>query len=233
MWFNLTSIIGLILSLFIYYLLLKMKDGMFVLRGIALSLAMFKIGEYVYRNFQGHYSYPVEISTITYFLFSFIVIFDIKRGFSVAAFYAVLSGAGFFIFYILFGSTASFYGEMSKHILAIISHGILLFGGLYLLKQYRFLEEDKKNILILIFMIIAHGSVFYIDSIKNETFMYYLIKPDFLDIFDILWANHLLKLGYYALLVVLFNQCINIFYFFNQAIHENETKKKTELVFED
>lgn len=218
---NIMSIIGLIVSLSIYYLLNNSSRGDILLRVIAGGLLLFKIGEYLYKNLHGIYTYPMEISTITYFMFSIIVIFRIKPAYHVASFYAILSGIGFFIYYTIFGYQSFLYFGMGKHIIGIVSHGVLLFGGLYLFKHFSFSKEKSINIYMIILMIVAHASVFYVESIKNTTFIYFIIRPEFIEIFAKIWVNHTLKIAYYITLFFVFSKVIHIFYNFNHKIHQH------------
>jgi hypothetical protein len=217
--FNVLSIIGFILSICMYRWLNQIKYGMLVLRIISALLLVFKLGEYLYKNINGFYTFPVEISTITYFMFSLIIVFNIKMAFYLASFFAVLCGVGFFVYYSLFGFISSLHFGLYKHIIAIISHGILLFGGLYIFKHNQFQQEKRSSIYLVILGIIAHASLFYIDSIQNTTFIYYIIRPDFLNLFRYVWVNHFLKISYFILLFVIFGQIIHLFYRLNIHIH--------------
>lgn len=217
--FNILSIIGLILSLLIYKFLIRVNGSMSILRVIALMLLIYKVFEYIYKNINGLYAYPIEISTVTYFMFSIIVLFNIKPAFNIASFFAILSGIGFFIYYSVFGFMSSFYFGLEKHIIAVICHGILLFGGLYLFKENKFKQEYKINIYIMILAIIAHASLFYIESIKNTTFIYFIVKPEFLELFSRIWINHILKVFYYISLFMIFGKLTSLFYYHNQKIH--------------
>lgn len=226
---NILSFIGLVLAITIYLLLDSNRHGNDILRVIAGLLLVYKIGEYIYKNLHGIYSFPMEISTITYFMFSIIVVFNIKPAYNIASFYAILSGLGFFIYYTIFGYKSFLYFGLSKHIIAILSHGVLLFGGLYLFKHFKFSEEKKINIYLIILAIIAHASVFYIESIKNTTFIYFIIKPEFVEVFTKLWINHFLKVLYYIGLFFLFNKVICYFYNYNRLIHQQKLIEKDHI----
>jgi hypothetical protein len=194
------------------------RKPMTYIKLLAAFLMLFKIGEYIYTNIKSDFSYPIEISTITYFMFSIIVIFNIKKAYHIASFFAIISGLGFFLYYSTLGFISSFYFDLPRHIIAIFSHGILFIGGVYLLEEFYFDRNKRFDIYIIILAIICHASIFYFDAIKGTTFIYFIVKPDFLEQSSINWINHLIKLSYYSLMLLLFNKCIDLFYRYNNRI---------------
>jgi len=182
------------------------------LKYISMLLIGFKLVEYIIWNVQGNFSFPIEISTITYFLFAIILLFDIKKGYQLASFFGIISGIGFFLYYSLFGFISSFEFDVTRQIIAVICHGILLMGGLYLFINNDFNEQKKFDLYIAMITILAHASIFYVDSIKNSTFIYYLVKPEFLEFFQNIWLNYLVKVVYYVVLFILYRKLITSFY---------------------
>ena len=213
---NIISIIGLFVCIISVVLLMKSSSGTKILKLASLFLLVFKLTEYAIGNAKGEFSYPIEISTITYFMFSITILFNIKKCLHIASFFATLSGVGFFVFYSLFGSSTLLHYDIGRHIISVICHGILLIGGIYLFLKNEFKESNKYDIYIVMLAILGHASIFYIDSIKNTTFIYYLIKPEFLKVFSSLWKNHLIQILYYFVLLLIFSQIIVLFYKLNK-----------------
>ncbi|MDD3123981.1 MAG: hypothetical protein PHC62_10840 [Candidatus Izemoplasmatales bacterium] len=213
---NIISIIGLLICILAITSLLKSTHAMTYLKIAALFLLVFKTIEFTLVNVKGEFSYPIEISTITYFMFSITLLFNVKKYLHVATFFAIISGIGFFLFYSLFGSVSLLHYDIEKHIISVICHGILLVGGVFLLMQNEFNKSKKFDIYVVMLAILGHASIFYIDSIKNTTFIYYLIKPEFLQVFSSPWQNYLVQVLYYLILMFVFNQLIAIFYKINR-----------------
>ncbi len=216
--FNILSIAGLLSCIIVVKVLNRVNKPLRYVKILTFFLLMFKIGEYIYINLTEDIAYPIEISTITYFMFSVIILFNIKKAYHIASFFAIISGLGFFLYYSLLGFISSFYFELPRHIIAIISHGILLIGGVYLLEEFSFDRNKRFDIYIIILAIISHASIFYFDAIKGTTFIYFVIKPDFLEISSIIWLNYIMKVGYYIIMFLFFNKGINIFYQYNSKM---------------
>ncbi len=216
--FNILSIAGLLSCIIVVKVLNRVNKPLRYVKILTFFLLMFKIGEYIYINLTEDIAYPIEISTITYFMFSVIILFNIKKAYHIASFFAIISGLGFFLYYSLLGFISSFYFEIPRHIIAIISHGILLIGGVYLLEEFSFDRDKRFDIYIIILAIISHASIFYFDAIKGTTFIYFVIKPDFLEISSIIWLNYIMKVGYYIIMFLIFNKGINIFYQYNSKM---------------
>jgi len=221
MLFNVFSIIGLIISVFTIIGINRSKNGLKYLKVLAIVLFVYKTLEYIIMNVFFEFSFPIEISTITYFMFSIIVLFDMKKYYHIAAFFALVSGLGFFLYYSIFGFISSLYFGYVRHFIAVISHGILLVGGSYLFFKQVFSNTKKTSIIITMLAIIAHGSIFYTDSIKNTTFIYFLVNPEFLMVTNLLMINHMILLGYYVILFSVFVFIIEKFFLLNKKYHEN------------
>lgn len=221
MLFNIISILGFGISLLMIYLLTHYKWGFKVLKYLAVFMLVFKITEYIIMNLMGEVSYPIEISTITYFLFSIVIIFNIKKLFHVAAFFAIISGLGFFLYYSLFGFISAMVFEVPRHIIAVGFHGILLIGGSYLFIKNKFDKSQKMQLLMVMLLILSHGSIFYLDSIKGSTFIYFLVNPEFLQIFDSNLLNYSIMMIYYLIIFGIYLLLINKFYILNNMYHRN------------
>ncbi|MCK5731562.1 MAG: hypothetical protein KAH13_00940 [Tenericutes bacterium] len=224
MLFNISSVIGFLVALTTMVCLIKSNKGLSVIKWLSVLLIVFKTLEYIYMNLFVEIAFPIEISTVTYFMFSIIVLFNMKKFFHIASFFALISGIGFFLYYSLFGYISSEYFGIGRHIVAIFSHGILLIGGGYIFVKNNFKESNKLHLVIVMLAIIAHASIFYIDTIKGATFVYFLVKPEFLNVFSNYLLNHLFKATYYIVIFFFYSKIIHAFYNWNYNLI---TKKKT------
>lgn len=231
MWFNLISISGFFISILMNKFMIKTGNGDKINKALAIVLLVLKIVEYVYRNLRGEFVFPIEISTITYFLFSITVIFRLKKWYHVVSFLSIISGLGFFLYYSSFGFVSSLSFGIMRHVIATLCHGILLIGGLFLLYTNDFSKTKQADLYVAILAILVHGAIFYVDTIRNTTFIYFLIKPEFLDVFINPWGNHLLLVGYYIVLFIIYQQAIELFYKTNQNAIKLSSLKEESLKF--
>lgn len=223
MLFNIISIAGFVISMLLTRYMNQSSNGKKLLKAMAALLLVLKLIEFVTKNLQGTFYYPMEISAISYYLFSIVVLFNIKRFYHLAAFFGIISGIGFYLYYSTLGFMSFLYiTDMSRHVIATLCHGILLVGGLYLLKQYDFSKTNRLEILLTMAMIIAHGSLFYVDRIKGDTFIYFLVNPEFLEFSSNLYINHFVKLLYYYLWCAVFVFSVNKFYDYSNLLHREK-----------
>jgi len=217
--FNLMSLIGLLLSLAIIYLMRKFNQGEKLVFYLSMFLLLYKAFEYGYLNVTGHLAYPMEISTVTYFMFSIIYLFKIKKFYHVAAFFGIISGIGFFSYYTTLGFMSTLYFGIYKHIMATIFHGILLIGGAYLMMTHQFTRQNKYAIYLVMLLILTHALSFYTDGIKGTTFIYFIIHPDFLMISNNVWINYIVKLAYNMSISMGFIYLVKLYYRLTDGLH--------------
>lgn len=191
------------------------------------SLFVYKTLYYAIENFKGNVQVPIEISSITYFLTFAILTFKIKSLYGVGAFFGSIAGLGFFCFYTLFGLTVAESISIKDLLISCFNHGYLLVCGLYLFKN-ALNKKDEYLIWITLLAMLCWGLVFY-DALKRGiTFIYYIIKPTFLFLFDNLFLNSLILMLYYALLTAGFFGVVKTFFKVNKnfEIQKNETIEK-------
>ena len=218
MLFNIFSLIGLVITVMLFMFIKNNPKGFIIVKMGSVFLLVVKSLTYFGYFYMSRMVYPIEISTITYFLFSIITLFKIRKIYHIASFFAIISGIGFFIYYSLFGFISFESISFDKYMIAVLNHGILLLGGLYLLYNFDFSDSIKYHIIIGILLIIAHASIFYFEDIKGTTFIYYLIRPEFISVTSNLYLNHLLKYTFYIVLYLIFIVFVNSFYYINAKI---------------
>jgi len=222
MWVNIVSVIGMIVSVLAIHFLIDKKYFPKLLWIVSIILLLYKIGQYVYLSFHQGFTYPVEISTITYFAFSIIVAFQIKKLYSIASFFGVLSGIGYYLYYSILGFQASFHLGTYDLIIALISHGIIMVGGVYLLINYKF---DRRSVIIyylIVILILIHAGIFYYDKPTGNTFVFLLVKPNYLNIFDIQIYNIALKIAFYSVYSAIYLLLGKFFIHMNQRLYSKK-----------
>lgn len=223
--FNIISACSFIIMLILSFLLGKTKKSELILRICSVVIFVYKFAHYTLENVRGNLSIPVEISSITYFLMCVILIFKIKGLYGVGAFYGIMAGIGYFLFYTILGFTVADSFTVKEILIGCFSHGYLLVSGIHLFKNNNFEKEDKLKIWITIFAMLSWSLVFYDMEMRGITFIYYIIKPKFLFIFENMSLNVLLMMLYYASIVTAFYFVIKLFFKINNKYREKYSKK--------
>jgi len=222
MYFNLISACSFVLMIFLSAIIEKTKKSEIILRSLSLVLFVYKSIYYIVQNIKGNLSVPVEISSITYFLMFIILIFKIKSLYGVGSFYGIMAGLGYFTFYTLFGFTVAESFSIKELLIGCFSHGFVFVSGMHLYKTNKFSKIDKLKVWITIFAMLSWALVFYDIEMRGITFIYYIIKPKFLFVFENMSLNVILMIAYYTVLVTAFYFVIKIFFRLN-----NKLKVKT------
>lgn len=229
--FNIVSFFVFLISIFVSKFLAKWKHGEIFMRILSSLILLYKMVYFVYQNIYGNISIPVEISTISYFIVSILITFKLVNFYNIAAFLGLSSGIGYFVFYIFAGFTI----ENSLSIQALISanftHGYLLIAGLYILQKYNFKNKrNKLPIWTAMLAIIAWALVFFDVEQRGITFIYYIIKPQFLNIFGSFQMNILALISFYVLVIFLFSIWIKLYFKLNENLHSNFTNSPAKSV---
>lgn len=223
--YNIISIIGFAVS-FLFGVLLKKKPfAGKILQAASILIGVYKAVFYIVSNTQGQLAIPVEISSITYFLMCIVLIFRIQALYGVCSFFGIISAFGFFLFYSIFGFTLADDFTVKEVVIACINHGFLLTSGIYLLYERATDKVDKLKIWITIFAMLSWSLVFYNIGMPGITFIYYVIKPEFLYVFESMSLNVILITAYYAVLVSGFAFLVKAYLRVNAKIHGKTTSK--------
>ncbi len=213
---NILSLIALALTILFILFIGKKPMNMRYIKSLSILLFSYKIMQYTYLSFTQGLTYPVEISTVTYFLFSFIVILGKERLFHIASFFGILSGFGYFIYYSIWGSVATYHLGTYDLIIALISHGIVFSGGVYLFRRYYLNPKHFKEIYITIFIMILHAFIFYYNMDSGTTFIYNIVKPNYL----LSSERPIMNISFfYAALLTGYSIFVYLFYKINGRIH--------------
>lgn len=215
MLYNFIGAASFVLMLLISVLLGKCKRTEAAIRILSGAIFVYKCAHYIVQNIRGNLSIPVEISSISYFLVPVIVAFKIRRLYCVGSFFGIAAGVGYFAFYTLLGFTVAESFTLSEILTGCFSHGYLLLAGMHLFKNNDFQESEKPRIWAALFAMLGWALVFYDLETRGITFIYYIIKPQYLYIFDAMALNVLLIFLYYCLAALAFSLAVKLFYKYN------------------
>jgi len=224
--YNLLCGIWFIGCLFFSKALEKTSKSEIILRIFSAFLLIYKTYFYIMQNVRGNFNIPIEISSVTYFLMSIIMIFKIKSLYSVGSFFGILAGLGFFSFYIFFGTFYATTFSIKEMIIGCVSHGYVLINGLYLFKNKNFHMIEQQKVWTTIFAMLSWALVFYDVGNRGVTFIYYIVKPKFLLIFPTMSLNVLLMIAYYFLLIFAFRFVIKLFFTLNKKLQNVKLYEK-------
>ncbi len=213
--YNVICGVSFILYILMSGLLEKTRKKELILRILSIVIFVYKATHYILENIKGNLCIPVEISCISYFLIPLILSFRIKKLYNVGAFFGIAAGIGYFAFYTACGFTVYESFSVTDILTGCFCHGYLFLCGLYLFKNYTFDEKGKLSIWVALLGMLAWALVFYDVEIRGITFIYYIIKPQFLLIFQSMPLNVIIIMVYYLVLTVAFYGVVKLFYKLN------------------
>jgi hypothetical protein len=115
---------------------------------LSLFLFLYKLTEYTIFGLTMQLDkIPLEFSTITYFVYSISVLFNIKSMRSIAAFMGFVSGIGYLITFMLIGNTFNEINGFYTTTMAFINHSIVFLGSMLLLKDVSIHAKEIKRIM--------------------------------------------------------------------------------------
>lgn len=215
MLYNLICGCSFALALVLHLLFGKIKREELLFRILSALLFAYKCAHYIAENVKGNFSVPVEISSISYFFVPVVLSFRIRKLYGTASFFGIAAGLGYFAFYTLFGFTVAESFTLKDILVGCFSHGYLLLAGLYLFKNNLFGENERLHIWIALFAMLSWALVFYDTEMRGITFIYFIIKPQFLFVFPNMSLNLLFAVIYYAVLAAAFAFAVKIFFRLN------------------
>lgn len=186
-----------------------------ILRVISIVIFVYKSVYYVLQNVRGNLCIPVEISCISYFLIPIILSFKINALYNVGAFFGIVAGIGYFAFYTVCGFTVYDSFTIYDILLGCFCHGYLFVCGLHLFRTNTFDEKGKLSIWVAILAMLAWALVFFDMEMQGITFIYFVIKPQYLFFFDNMPLNVFIVMMYYSVLTVGFYGAVKLFYKLN------------------
>lgn len=214
---------------------LNHTHSMTIVKLLCLILIGYKSIEYGLHWIQGDFTkMPVEYSAITYLLFSFTYLLNIKSLKPFVTFAAFLSGIGYLLAFPFLGSAFIAGNGLTKTLLALLNHSLLYLGSMIVMKNYQYSMESRKTILIYTFAVVAYSiAMQYLINFENKfLFIYMLLDGRILyNMFDNIDINGFIYLPYNILIITVYLGMISMFYKINSRIyrlhHERfDTKSK-------
>jgi hypothetical protein len=231
-------VLGLILTSAIFILgiailILPKRYRRIFLLTTSLSLFIYKSVEYtLYGLYLDVTKIPLEFSTLTYFIFSITVLFNVKKWIPLASFMGFISGIGYLISFIFLSDQYFEHNGTSITLMAWINHSIIFIGGMILMKDYTFKKIAKKDILIFtsfyIFYVILMERL--ITFTQSFIFIRMLLGGDILrELFPQMTPTSYDYLLYFFLLFIIYQIAIYLFISINHLIsHFNQGENHHE-----
>ena len=193
-----------ILILFIVFTCLVKNEKLvaFILVFLSVVILIWKIIEFSYYAIAHTGTYPIEISHISYFVFSVIILSGIKRLYFTAGVFGLVSGLGYMVGGIVSPKTIKTTLEPHIFIMGIVSHMILLLGGMltifkyakYKLRYFYFPIVGLCLALIFAYFILTYLGVNTDNQLINRTVTILIYILVFFVIFLLnIWNNHVFK----------------------------------------
>jgi len=220
--YNLICLCSFVLMILTGKLLDKTSKQDLILRTVSTILFIYKTYFYISQNLKGNVAIPVEISNISYYLLFIIIVFRIKKLYCVGAFFGIMAGIGYFAFYSFLGFTVAESFTLKDILIGCFSHGYLLVSGLYLFKNNVFENKEKFYIWITLLAMICWALIFYDVQMRGITFIYYIIKPEFLFVSQVFSLNVILIMLYYLILIFAVLGVIKLFFDINLKRKNND-----------
>ena len=142
-YFSLLLVI-IIFAFFAFVSLFRSEKGVVILLSLISSiLLIWKIIEFTYYGLTHTGTYPIEISHISYFVFSVIILSGVKSLYFTAGTFAFISGCGYTLAGLVSPKSIVTSLDFPIFVMGIISHMLLLLGGMLTLFKYQ--KYDLKN----------------------------------------------------------------------------------------
>lgn len=214
-------------------LIIPKRYGRLVLLTTSSCLLVYKSIEYTLYGLHLDLSkIPIEYSTLTYFIFSITVLFNIKKLIPLASFMGFVSGFGYLLSLMFLANSYFEHNGTYVTLMAFINHSIVFIGGIILMKDYTFQKIAKKDILIftslyIVYVVIIERMVTFTQSF---IFIRMLLGGDILkELFPQINPTSYDYLFYFFILFIIYYLVINLFIWINhQLCHFKQGDRKHE-----
>lgn len=224
MLYNGICLTGFAIALILARLLQRSKNGVQALKILSALMLIWKTAFYINENANGRLRIPVEISALSYFVLPLIILPENRKLYPAGAFFGMLAGFGYFTVYssVAF-SFAESYG-VREIILGCLSHGYLLICGLYLFKNHRFESSGESAVWITVLAMLCWGLAFYDVENARYVFIYYVVRPTYLNIFANASLNAAVTALFYGAVVAAFAGLVKGFFLLNRIRFEGRQR---------
>jgi hypothetical protein len=192
---------------------------------LSLFLFLYKLTEYsIFGLTMQLDKIPIEFSTITYFVYSISVLFQIKSMGSIAAFMGFVSGIGYLITFMLMGNTFYAINGFYTTTMAFINHSIVFLGSMLLLKDVKIHAKEIKKIMTFSMIYVIYVSLMdqFIEFSQPFIFIRLLLGGNIL--FELMKGespSSYLYLLYFVSVFVIYRIAIYIFQAICNLTHRN------------
>jgi len=231
------NIIGIMLPIAvmiigIWFSSISDQHGKIILYVLASALFLYKACEYTIYGLNLQLTkIPIEFSTMTYFIFSITVIFNLRKLNSIAAFCSFISGIGYLISFMFIGDQFISGNGWVLTSMAFINHAILFLGSMLLIRQIKIDRHEMNKILKFTFFYVIYVVLMnqFVQFTQSYIFIRILLGGDVL---SALYPGHMFSsyeyLLYFLILYSVYRFCISIFFMIAKRIGHQQGGMKHE-----
>lgn len=221
---------SLVIAFSLFVSLIKSeKLVVFILALFSSVLLIWKTIEFTYYGLTHTGTYPIEISHISYFVFSVIILSGIKKLYFTGAIFAFISGCGYTLAGLVSPKSIVTSLDFPIFVMGVISHMMLLLGGMLTLFKYS--KYDLKYfyfpiiglILACILAYLAENHYIYPDATGLDNLVIIkLINGSILSYLGVNLDNQLLNWSVTILIFILVGLLIFLINVFNNYLFKNK-----------
>ena len=202
----------------------KKKSADLILTINSLFLLIYKTIEYIYYNIKGFSNaFPVEFSAISYFLFSIVHLFRIKKLEQLAVFCAFISGFFYMLSIIFVGDGMFKYnGGIINTLITLLNHSLLYFGAIIKMKFCKYNSADFYKVFSGMFFMIFYAWALKPLYVENGSviFIYKLMDASIINmVFPAFKGFSFFMPIYYLIIIVLCLAILSLFYKINRIFY--------------
>jgi len=224
--FTIPVFIIIMLILIFSYKHFNQKQDKFIVLVLLYALFLLKLTEYtIYGLTLNYQKTPIEFSTMSYFVFSISIIFNIKWIKEFATFAAYISGVGYLFSFIFIGQSYFENQTLYDASFALINHTILFYTSILVMKHEYFKSKNNlfiyfMTILFLIYYVIMNQLIsfnnpaIFINMLLQGDLLRYVVKSDQIST-TTLWI-------YFICIILLYRFMIFTFHYINKKIYRSE-----------
>ena len=228
-WFSIL-LASLVIAFSLFVGLIKSeKLVVFILALFASVLLIWKTIEFTYYGLTHTGTYPIEISHISYFVFSVIILSGIKKLYFAGGIFAFISGCGYTLAGLISPKSIVTSLDFPIFVMGVISHMMLLLGGMLTLFKYSkynlkyFYFPIIGLILACILAYLAENHYIYPDATGLDNLVIIkLINGSILSYLGVNLDNQLLNWSVTILIFVLVGLLIFLINVFNNYLFKNK-----------
>jgi hypothetical protein len=224
---------GSILALSALLIRIPRRYQNLILKTTVSALLIYKTIEYtLYGLFLDITKIPLEYSTLSYFIFSIAVLFNLKKMMPIASFMGFISGIGYLISFIFLADRYMEQNGFHVTMMAFINHSILFLGSMLVMNGISFHNVTRKSILTftgiyVIYVIVINRFVsftqpfIFIRMLLGGDLLVYLFGNQQISSYDYL-LYFLILFFLYQIVIQLFLKLNHILYTIKQGDERHE-----------